>query len=155
MAYHSQMCLFNLQVPSAPPTYTGRQLWWARRLERRCMIKKKRRRSGCGGREGRLQVGLDLWEWIYNADACRALSLCTNFSTVTLTVCQSMYVCVWERKQFMEDRAKLFLSSPLIHKLQSSKIELLLTRTWNHQLSLSCFWTDLFLWHHILKICEA
>lgn len=86
------------QVPSAPPTYTGRQLWWARGSSARTVEnegkkrKKRMRREGSETKGPLLGcTGLKTWTPTWS------FSLCVQ--TQSLTVCQStiVWVCVRPR----------------------------------------------------------
>lgn len=91
-----------LQVPSAPPTYTGRQLWWTRGLDRGCVVENE---EDGEGEEGRVQDEGPVWlEWTYNMGAnSRALSPCVqtwDFKSdcVPINYCMSVCVRLWERR---------------------------------------------------------
>lgn len=94
--------IFLLQVPSAPPTYTGRQLWWVRGLERRCVVKKNKwgeeedveGEEGRGpGREARLVV-LDLKHGCQKGP----FTLCTDLNTDCVPINYCMSACVRVRE---------------------------------------------------------
>lgn len=112
--YNLQTYFALLQVPSAPPTYTGRQLWWGEKTGKK-MRGRKWREEEDGEVEGGgvWDGGTDWMDWTYNMDANRALPL--RVQTITLTACQltitvwCMSVCETESKQDMEDRAKVWV----------------------------------------------